>query len=131
MDDACPRRHRSGGGSFLTSFYGTGGTEFPRKAETTVDQDLRQNGPVRTVLGQLKLRAHFFCRPTLRAGFMLISPGQIAHHEICPRICRSHLSTHAAEWDVHCLQSEASRRAGTAAEVVERVVRFVVRSTTD
>lgn len=39
----------------------------------------------------------------------------------------------ASEWNVHSfgIQSKPSRPVGTAAEVVERVARFVARSTTD
>jgi hypothetical protein len=39
----------------------------------------------------------------------------------------------ASEWNVHCFgsQPEPFRPVGTAAEVVQRVVRFVARSTTD
>ena len=45
----------------------------------------------------------------------------------------SHLSATAFEWNAYSLriQPEPSRPVGTAAEVAGRVVRFVVRSTTD
>ena len=48
-------------------------------------------------------------------------------------MCGSNLSATASEWNVHSfgIQPEPSRPVGTAAEVVERVVRFVARSTTD
>ncbi len=56
-----------------------------------------------------------------------------SYHGNCSQTCRSNLSATACEWNVHSLgiHPELYRPAGTAAEVVERVVRFVVRSTTD
>jgi hypothetical protein len=56
-----------------------------------------------------------------------------SNHGSCSRTCRSNLSATASEWNVHSfgIQPEPSRPVGTAAEVVERVVRFAARSTTD
>ena len=56
-----------------------------------------------------------------------------AYHESRSQTCRSHLSAPAFERNAYSLriQPEPSRPAGTAAEVAGRVVRFVVRSTTD
>ncbi len=56
-----------------------------------------------------------------------------SYHGSFLRTCRSNLSATACEWNVHSLgiQPELYRPVGTVAEVVERVVRFVVRSTTD
>src|SRR5215475_4917929 len=51
----------------------------------------------------------------------------------CARTCRSNFLARVSELNVHLfgIQPGPSRRVETAAEVVERVVRFVVRSTSD
>ena len=56
-----------------------------------------------------------------------------AYHESRSQTRRPHLSATAFEWNAYSLriQPGPSRPLGTAAEVAGRVVRFVVRSTTD
>ena len=76
-------------------------------------------------------KAVAICQRHCRLGASL--PSDLLYYGSCSRTCQSTLSATASEWNVHSfrIQPEPSRPVGTAAEIVERVVRFVVRSTTD
>ncbi len=61
------------------------------------------------------------------------SPRVVLGITFARELCRANLSAIASEWNLHSFgsQPELSRPVGIAAEVVERVVRLLARSTTD